>query len=148
MKAQKKLPPTIIIIFGGSGDLTSRKLVPALFNLFIDDYLPDDFAVAGIGRTDYGGEEKYREHLLEAVKEFSRRKDHDEEWKKFSEKVCYVAVDVKDDAAFGEIMDNEGTKESTMLTTCGSCSTTGAGYCKKIIRSKTLCKSKKPANRF
>src|SRR5438552_11726739 len=103
MKAQKKLPPEIMIIFGGSGDLASRKLMPALFNLFIDDYLPDDFAVAGIGRTDYGGDEKYREHLLEGVKRFSRRKDHDEEWKKFSEKICYVAVDIKDDAAFQEI---------------------------------------------
>jgi glucose-6-phosphate 1-dehydrogenase len=72
MKAQKKLPPAIMIIFGGSGDLTSRKLMPALFNLFIDDYLPGEFAVAGIGRTDYGGEEKYREHLLQGIKEFSR----------------------------------------------------------------------------
>jgi glucose-6-phosphate 1-dehydrogenase len=42
MKAQKKLPPAIVIIFGGSGDLASRKLMPALFNLFIDDYLPEN----------------------------------------------------------------------------------------------------------
>src|SRR5205814_6636423 len=103
MKAQKKLPPVIMIIFGGSGDLTSRKLVPALFNLFIDDYLPDDFAVVGVGRTDYGGDEKYREHLLESVKEFSRRKDHDEDWKKFSEKVFYVAADLTSDATFSKI---------------------------------------------
>src|SRR5216110_4032163 len=103
MKGSPNLPPVILIIFGGSGDLTSRKLVPALFNLFIDDYLPDDFAVVGVGRTDYGEDEKYREHLLEGVKEFSRRKDHDEEWKKFSEKISYLAVDIKDDAAFQEI---------------------------------------------
>jgi glucose-6-phosphate 1-dehydrogenase len=104
MKDQKKLPPVIMIIFGGSGDLTSRKLIPALFNLFIDDYLPSDFAVAGIGRTDYGGNEKYREHLLEGVKEFSRRRNGiDDEWKKFSEKVSYLALDVKEEAAFQEI---------------------------------------------
>ena len=103
MKAQKKLPPVIMIIFGGSGDLTSRKLVPALFNLFIDDYLPDDFAVVGVGRTDYGGDEKYREHLLEGVKEFSRRKDHDEEWKKFSEKIFYITADLANETAFTEI---------------------------------------------
>src|SRR5215471_10085071 len=103
MKLQKKATPVIIVIFGGSGDLTSRKLVPALFNLFIDGYLPDDFVVAGIGRTEYGGDEKYREHLLEGVKEFSRRKDHDEEWKKFSEKVFYLCLDVKGDSAFQEI---------------------------------------------
>ena len=103
MKAQKKLPPTIMIIFGGSGDLASRKLMPALFNLFIDDYLPDEFAVAGIGRTDYAGDEKYREHLLKGIKEFSRRKDGDGDWNKFSEKVFYLCLDVKDDAAFDKI---------------------------------------------
>jgi glucose-6-phosphate 1-dehydrogenase len=114
MKGQKKLPPTIMIIFGGSGDLTSRKLVPALFNLFIDDYLPDDFAVLGIGRTSYGAEEKYREHLLEGVKEFSRRKnDIDEPWKKFSEKIFYLELDVKDDATFQKIGQwiNEKSKD-------------------------------------
>src|SRR6478672_2604281 len=103
MKAQKKLPPAIVIIFGGSGDLTSRKLMPALFNLFIDDYLPGEFAVAGIGRTDYAGDEKYREHLLQGIKEFSRRKDGEGDWKKFSEKVFYLCLDVKDDAAFEKI---------------------------------------------
>ena len=113
MKPQKHVPPVIMIIFGGSGDLTSRKLVPALFNLFIDGYLSGDFVVAGIGRTDYGGDDKYREHLLEGVKEFSRRKDHEEEWKKFSQKVFYLCLDVKDDAAFQEIGKwiNERSKE-------------------------------------
>jgi glucose-6-phosphate 1-dehydrogenase len=104
MKSQTSIPPVIMIIFGGSGDLTSRKLVPALFNLFIDDYLPDDFVVAGVGRTDYGGDEKYREHLLEGVKEFSRRKNGiDEQWKKFSEKIFYLQADAKEDAAYAGI---------------------------------------------
>ena len=103
MKAQKKLPPAIVIIFGGSGDLTSRKLMPALFNLFIDDYLPEEFAVVGIGRTDYAGDEKYREHLLQGIKEFSRRKDGEGDWKKFSEKVFYLCLDIKDDASFEKI---------------------------------------------
>ena len=92
-----------MIIFGGSGDLTSRKLMPALFNLFIDDYLPGEFAVLGIGRTDYGGDEKYREHLLKGIKEFSRRKDGDGDWQKFSEKVFYLCLDIKDESAFGII---------------------------------------------
>ncbi len=103
MKAQKKLSPVIMVIFGGSGDLASRKLIPALFNLFIDHYLPDHFAVAGVGRTDYGGDEKYREHLLNGVKEFSRRKNHDEDWKAFSQKVFYLVVDVTNDASFAGI---------------------------------------------
>src|SRR5258705_14022015 len=105
MKGQKKLPPPIMIIFGGSGDLTSRKLVPALFNLFIDGYLPADFAVVGVGRTSYGSEEKYREHLFEGVKQFSRRNDNEEAWKDFSQKILYLEMDAKDDAAYSRIRE-------------------------------------------
>jgi glucose-6-phosphate 1-dehydrogenase len=92
-----------MIIFGGSGDLTVRKLIPALFNLFIDRYLTQDFVVAGIGRTDFGGDEKYRDHLLDGVKKFSRRKDNDDAWREFSQKVFYLALDVKNDSAFESI---------------------------------------------
>lgn len=106
MKAQKKLPATAMIIFGGSGDLTSRKLIPALFNLFIDGYLPDDFIVAGVGRTSFGGDDKYTEHLLKGVKSFSRRKDNiDDLWNKFKEKVCYLELDLKKDESFASIKD-------------------------------------------
>jgi len=47
MENKKNLAPTIIFIFGGSGDLTNRKLIPALYNLFLDNYLPDKF-VSGV----------------------------------------------------------------------------------------------------
>jgi len=46
-----KPEPTIIFIFGGSGDLTNRKLVPALYNLYLDNYMPDQFSIVGLGRT-------------------------------------------------------------------------------------------------
>src|SRR5215813_2626831 len=104
MKGINKLSSTILVIFGGSGDLTNRKLIPALFNLSIDDYLPDEFIVLGVGRTDYGGDEKYRDHLLEGVKDFSRRKENiDEQWKKFSEKIFYQQADATDDNAYIQI---------------------------------------------
>ena len=48
-----KKEPTLIFIFGGSGDLAQRKLLPALYNLFIDKYLPEDFYIVGIGRSEY-----------------------------------------------------------------------------------------------
>src|SRR5258705_11178476 len=119
MKGQKKLPPPIMIIFGGSGDLTSRKLVPALFNLFIDGYLPADFAVVGVGRTSYGSEEKYREHLREGVKQFSRRNDNAEDWKKFSRKIFYLEMDAKEEASYSQIRQHinekrNGWKETPM----------------------------------
>ena len=43
----------VMIIFGASGDLTKRKLIPALYNLYKDNRLPEGFAVLGIGRTGY-----------------------------------------------------------------------------------------------
>jgi glucose-6-phosphate 1-dehydrogenase len=108
----KPLPSTIMVIFGGSGDLTSRKLIPALFNLYLDHYLPDDFLVAGIGRTSFGGEDKYKEHLLESVKNFSRRKDNiEEDWKKFSEKISYLELDLASDDAYQRI--NQWMQEKT-----------------------------------
>ena len=66
-------PASVIFIFGGSGDLNQRKLTPALYNLFLDEWLPEKFAVVGLGRTHYD-DDTFRGHLYEAVQEFSRRK--------------------------------------------------------------------------
>ena len=65
-------PPTIIVIFGASGDLTSRKLIPAIFNLALDNLLPADFHLIGFGRKPIPDDE-FRDHCRSAVQEFSRR---------------------------------------------------------------------------
>jgi glucose-6-phosphate 1-dehydrogenase len=44
-------PPTVLVIFGAAGDLTHRKLLPAVYNLFLDHWLPDRFAVLGVDRA-------------------------------------------------------------------------------------------------
>ena len=56
-----KNQPTIIFIFGGSGDLTYRKLMPALYNLYLDNYLPEKFLIIAIGRTEYTND-AFRDH--------------------------------------------------------------------------------------
>jgi len=63
----------IIAIFGASGDLTRRKLMPALFDLYRKDLLPKDFAVLGIGRTDYQ-DDSFRDRMNQAVNEFANGK--------------------------------------------------------------------------
>ena len=50
---QKKIPATILFIFGGSGDLANRKLIPALYNLYLDNFLPEKFIIIGVGRTPF-----------------------------------------------------------------------------------------------
>ena len=56
------LAPCIIVIFGASGDLTSRKLIPALFSLFSQDKLPRPFAIVGCSRTEMD-DQQFRKHL-------------------------------------------------------------------------------------
>ncbi len=114
MEEQKKLSPTIIFIFGGSGDLTNRKLIPALYNLFLDNYLPENFIVVGVGRTSFASNEEYRNKLLEGVQEFSRRKDElNIQWQSFASKVSYYELDLQDDATYQKIASwiNDKAKE-------------------------------------
>lgn len=98
--AKDRTQPTVVFIFGGSGDLNYRKLTPALYNLYIDGFLPERFAVAGIGRSDYT-DEGFRERLLEGVGEFSRRKDGP--WAEFSPKISYLKMDAGDADAYTKI---------------------------------------------
>ena len=69
--SNKKSDPTIFIIFGGTGDLTKRKIMPALYNLFLANWLPDHFAIIGTSSTKMS-DEKYINDLLDAINEFSR----------------------------------------------------------------------------
>jgi glucose-6-phosphate 1-dehydrogenase len=67
----------IIVIFGASGDLTKRKLVPALFNLYCQNLLPERFAVLGVGRSEYT-DDSYREFMTESISEYCKEKPSDE----------------------------------------------------------------------
>jgi len=104
MQDQKQLQPTILFIFGGSGDLTNRKLMPALYNLYIDNYLPEKFVVIGVGRTSFESDDAYRYKLKEGIQQFSRRKNEiEEKWKLFSEKITYHELDLLQDDTYLKI---------------------------------------------
>lgn len=92
-------PPTVMVIFGASGDLTARKLVPALFNLGFDNLLPVDFHLIGFGRKAVE-DEAFRSMLEEAVREHSRRAVQDEIWARIRQNLTYHAGDYQDGAAF------------------------------------------------
>jgi glucose-6-phosphate 1-dehydrogenase len=114
MEGQKNLPPTILFIFGGSGDLTNRKLIPALYNLYLDNYLPEKFIVIGSGRTPFDSDDDYRKKLFEGVQQFSSRKDAlDGKWQAFSSNIFYHLNDLRDDSSYQEIKKdiNERTKD-------------------------------------
>ncbi|NVN89363.1 MAG: glucose-6-phosphate dehydrogenase [Desulfuromonadales bacterium] len=94
MLSTTALEPTIIIIFGGAGDLTKRKLVPALYNLLQDNLLPQRYAIVGIGRRKMD-DEAFRGYLREGLDQFSRRGQAAEDpWQDFAANISYVSEDV------------------------------------------------------
>lgn len=84
MTNEIKLPPASIVIFGATGDLAWRKLVPALYNLYLDKQLPEQFAIFGTNRKTLVLDE-WRKHMLNGITQFSRRgKAKLAEWDEFA----------------------------------------------------------------
>ena len=93
------------MIFGAGGDLTWRKLVPALFNLFLDRWLPERFTVLGVDRRPTGDEE-FRRHLREGVDQFSRRgRADDASWSAFAPTVTLLSGDFSDPLLYRTLAD-------------------------------------------
>ncbi len=84
------IEPFTMVIFGGSGDLSKRKLLPTLFHLCHDQDLPDNFAIIGFASTERTDEE-YRTLVKDALEEFGDYKIHKGCWENFSRNLYYVA---------------------------------------------------------
>ena len=85
----KSTEPCIIVIFGATGDLTSRKLVPALYNLAAEGELPAHFACVGFARREKSNEQ-FREEMLKDLNQFSRTKPIDPVlWETFEKGLFY-----------------------------------------------------------
>lgn len=92
--------PVLFVIFGATGDLNWRKINPALYNLYLDKFMPEQFAIYGNGRSPRSNEDM-RAHLLEGVNTFSRQGKADETfWQLFSENMTYHPGDLKDDKTY------------------------------------------------
>ena len=96
LRFERQVPECVAVIFGANGDLTKRKLMPALYRLAYDRRLSAGFAVVGSSRTQMT-DEQFREKMLEAVKEFSEDTKFDENvWRAFASGLFYVAGDIAD----------------------------------------------------
>lgn len=96
------VPPTTLVIFGATGDLARRKLLPALYNLAHEGALPERFNLVGVARRDKPHED-YRADCEEAIRRFSRRKPNDEVLAELLQHVRYVPGVFDDDAVYAEI---------------------------------------------
>lgn len=111
MQNHKRPPASLIFIFGGSGDLNFRKLSPALYNLFIDEWMPEKFSIVGIGRSVYSDDD-YRKHLLDGINQFSRRKDEQNgKWQEFSKDNSYLQMDAEKEEEYQKIAEIVKKKE-------------------------------------
>lgn len=96
MRTERTASPSIVVIFGASGDLTKRKLVPALFRLSMERLLPGEFAIVGISRTPLSHDD-FRERMRSAVTTFSETRNLDEEvWRNFAQGIYYLSGDIAD----------------------------------------------------
>ncbi len=97
-------PPTVIVIFGASGDLTKRKLKPALYNLALDNLLPTHWRMIGFGRKAVPDPE-FRKDAREAIEEFSRRPLQTEAWERIESHFTYHQGGYDDPAAYDTLRE-------------------------------------------
>lgn len=84
--------PCVVVIFGASGDLTSRKLLPSLYNLQVNGLLPEEFAVLGVARSDKT-DKSFRGEVHEAMKRHATQKITKSAWEKFESRLYYQQAD-------------------------------------------------------
>ena len=106
LRDEQRLPrvpePGVMVIFGASGDLTARKLVPALYDLAAARRLPMEFAVVGISRTELSHDE-FRKKLRDALDKHRSGQVSDDVWESFSKGIFYLSGDSKKPETYEEL---------------------------------------------
>lgn len=96
--------PCVLVIFGAAGDLSWRKLLPALYNLNVDGVLPSNFAVVGFGIGSQGDPDHWiRDRAREGIERFSRRELDPGHWADFARALFYVEGSFNDSSAYGQL---------------------------------------------
>jgi glucose-6-phosphate 1-dehydrogenase len=102
---QKIIKDQALVIFGASGDLTYRKLVPAIFDLYKQNSLPKNFAVLGVARSPYT-DDSFRKKMKDGIKQFATAKDvPEEELDTFCRKLHYLSIKTDDSKEYSNLKD-------------------------------------------
>ena len=103
LRFARRVPPCAIVIFGASGDLSKRKLLPSLYRLFYERRISQNFAVIGSSRTPMS-DDQFRERMKESVSKFLEDAPFDEDiWKSFAQCLFYVAGDLNEEASYDDL---------------------------------------------
>jgi glucose-6-phosphate 1-dehydrogenase len=103
-----KVEPFTMVIFGGAGDLSGRKLLPALFHLYREDELSAGFSVLGFGRHQIT-DDQYRAMMKDAVRGFGREPVDDRAWDEFSAHVFFLSGDYAADESYEKLSERLAT---------------------------------------
>lgn len=103
LRFARRVPPCAVVIFGASGDLSRRKLLPALYRLFYERRIPPNFAVVGSSRTPMS-DDQFRERMKESVSKFLEDAPFDEDvWRSFAQSLFYVPGDLNKPESYEDI---------------------------------------------
>ena len=116
LRFERRVPECTVVIFGANGDLTKRKLLPALYRLRYERRLSPGFAVIGISRTPMT-DDQFREKMRESVAKYLEDSPFDEElWKGFAQGLFYMSGDVNDPALYKQLAAKLDEIEKTRHT--------------------------------
>src|ERR1700749_3695671 len=101
-QVQERIPePSVAVIFGASGDLTKRKLLPALFHLEQGGLLPDHFRIVGVARRDLG--QSFADDMRDGIIQFGGVDKSDPKLDEFVKKIGYQAMDFDNDQGYATL---------------------------------------------
>jgi glucose-6-phosphate 1-dehydrogenase len=107
-----KPEPAVFVVFGATGDLSHRKIFPALFDLYSGGILPEELLMIGFARKDLD-HKKFREGLRQGCASFARAGTFNEEqWKKFSSRIFYLRSDLEDPRGYVRLADVLAAREN------------------------------------
>lgn len=116
LRFSRRVPPCAMVIFGASGDLSKRKLLPALYRLFFERRISSSFAVIGSSRTPLS-DDQFREKMKESVSKFLEDAPFDEDvWTSFAQSLFYVPGDLNKPGSYDDIRKKVDEVEKTHQT--------------------------------
>jgi len=104
LRVRRTPDPCALVIFGASGDLTKRKLFPALYSLALRGLLPERFGVVGVARSEETDDE-FRERMKDAVQKYGRDEFKDDVWQSLAEGMRYVSTDFADERGEDRVLE-------------------------------------------
>lgn len=95
--------PCVFVILGGTGDLTKKKLIPAIYKLFSDKKVSNNFAVVAVGRSELSHQE-YRDQMIEDAIKYGEGEFNEKKWKEFADSLYYSFFDmIKDEKGYSKL---------------------------------------------